>query len=398
MQLLCVIPVAGGHSNSGHSTIDGNGYVINLAKMEAIRVSSDQVDIQAGVRWGDVYELLDKLNSQQLIMGGMCPIVGVGGYTLGGGYSVLSRKYGLAIDNLMSMRMVTADGSKVVFINETTNSELFWALRGGGGGNFGVVTEFSFRTHTVAYQNYTLVEFSFEAGMKSREALNTVGQLNSHLPREMYLDMLITSNKELSIWCIYLGSYDEAQKHLDPLIDLASHIHSLNFASYYSLMSRVSAGRGMTMQTSELPMLIRGCILKNMDDATVDVLFSLDMPNQCVIAFMHLGGAIADIRPGDTAYVHRQGEFEVYSPCLYQDKEEEAQVFSFEDHFYTLLNSGGHCYGSYVNDMDEYLPQWQDVYYGDNYPKLLEVKEKWNPLGVSHFHFVQEIGSDYSPN
>ena len=389
----------GGHSNSGYSTINGtlnNGFVIHLAKLDAIAVSSDRVEVQAGVRWVDIYELLNRIDSQQLIVGGMCPLVGVAGYTLGGGYSVLSRQYGLASDNVVSMRMVTANGTEIVFINETVNSDLYWALRGGGGGNFGIVTKFTFRTHTASYQNYTLIQLSFESGDISREALVAVGLINSKLPQKMYLDILITSNNELSIWPVYFGKYIEAIQYLKPLLDLASSSNFINFTSYYTLVQIMANERGMMIPTSETPLLQRGCILEKLDYTTVDTLLSLDVPDHCKIVFTHLGGAISDVPSDNTSYVNRDGHFDYYSSCIYQTDKEKSSAYSFEDQLYTKLYNGGHCVGCYVNDIDRFLHNWQQMYYGDNYPLLYLIKEKWNPIGVGQFHFIQEIGSNYT--
>ena len=388
--------VLGGHSNSGYSTINDSGFVINLAKMNGISVDSDRIEVQGGALWGDVYELLNEVNSQQLVTGGMCPDVGVGGYTLGGGYSVLSRMYGLASDNVISMRMVTANGSKVVVANESMNSDLFWALRGSGGGNFGIVTNFTFSTHTVTYQNYVKGELKFEAGSKSLQALMVVEQVNAQIPYEMYLDILISSNKELTVSPIYLGSYDDALKYLKNLIDIASEAKFGNFTSYYTLLQ--TTDDNIFRSSSGSPILQRGCILNKMDNATATILFSLDFPDGCEIAFMHTGGAIADIHTNKSAFARRQGEFDYYARCQYQSKEEETAAYDFEDKLYKLMSSGGHCAGSYVNDMDKFLPHWQDMYYGGNYQQLLDVKMKWNPVGVGHFHFLQEIGSTYDPS
>ncbi len=365
--------------------------------MGAISVSSDRVEVQAGAKWVDIYKLLERLNSNQLITGGMCPSVGVAGFTLGGGYSILSRKYGLASDNLISVRMVTANGSKVLFINETVNPDLFWALRGSGGGNYGIVTQFTFKTHTVEYQNYTLGKFYFEAGTKSQQALINAGLINFQLPREIYLDILISNDKELSIWPVYLGTYKEADVYLKPLMDLATQTEFMNFTSYYTLVQEMAKERGLTAPTSGNPLLQSGCILAKLDYSTVDTLFSLDIPSHCQIAFMHIGGAIADIPSGDTAYVNRNGYFDYFCECWYQSKEEQAAAQVFEDKMYTQLHNGGHCSGCYVNDIDRFLPFWQEMYYGDNYQRLYTLKQQWNPVGVGHFHFIQEIGSTYNP-
>ena len=104
------------------------------------------------------------MDSETLIAGGECPTVGVGGYTLRGGFGPLSTTFGLAVDNVISMTMVTVDGGSAVVANAFTNSDLFWALRGGGGGNFGIVTDVTFRVHKAVHSNYMYLELTFEPG------------------------------------------------------------------------------------------------------------------------------------------------------------------------------------------------------------------------------------------
>lgn len=155
----CVVK-NGGHSRSGDSTIDDRGFVINLAKMNRVDVNGDTVVAQAGAKWSDIY---NKLDANQLIVGPVCPTVGVSGYTLGGGYSLLARTYGLGSDNVVSMTMAKADGSGLVVVNATTNPDLYWALKGGGGGNFGIVTEFTLRIHPARFSNYIFGKLLFDA-------------------------------------------------------------------------------------------------------------------------------------------------------------------------------------------------------------------------------------------
>ena len=138
-------PVAvksGGHCFAGYSTIDSKGFVISLQKMRKVTLDlqRETVTVQSGANWGDVYSSVD--NSGYVVVGGCVPAVGIGGYILGGGYSMLSRASGgLACDSAVSYTMVTADGKDVVTANEMVNQDLFWALRGGGGGNFGVLVD-----------------------------------------------------------------------------------------------------------------------------------------------------------------------------------------------------------------------------------------------------------------
>ena len=132
---------SGGHSFAGHSTT--RGMLIDLGPMRSVSVSGDLVTADAGATLGEVYEALDE--HALAIPGGTCPSVGVSGLTLGGGLGILGRTYGVTSDSLVSAEIVLADG-RVVECDEHHEEELFWALRGAGAGNFGVVTSLVFRS------------------------------------------------------------------------------------------------------------------------------------------------------------------------------------------------------------------------------------------------------------
>src|SRR5579863_6082133 len=139
------IPVAarcGGHSYAGWSST--SGLIIDVTRMAGVNVSSSSATVGAGTRLIDFYNGLAAHG--RAVPGGSCPTVGISGLTLGGGIGVVGRAYGLTCDNVTSMQVVTADGQTRT-ASAHTNSDLFWACRGGGGGNFGVVTSFTFTTH-----------------------------------------------------------------------------------------------------------------------------------------------------------------------------------------------------------------------------------------------------------
>ncbi|MEJ8640497.1 FAD-binding oxidoreductase [Streptomyces sp. MS1.HAVA.3] len=140
-----VVPRGGGHGYAGWSTCAG-GLVVDTGAMAEVSVEGDGVRIGAGARLADVHATL--AGRGRSVPTGLCPSVGIAGLTLGGGLGPASRAYGTTADQLSSARVVTPDG-RIREVSADRDPELFWALRGGGGGNFGVVTEFRFRTHPV---------------------------------------------------------------------------------------------------------------------------------------------------------------------------------------------------------------------------------------------------------
>jgi FAD/FMN-containing dehydrogenase len=139
-----VVPRCGGHSYAGYSTT--NGVVVDVSRMNRIRVHPRTATIGAGARLIDVYSALGAHGVT--IPAGSCPTVGISGLTLGGGASYAGRKFGLTCDNVLGLTIVTADGN-VLQCSPQKHADLYWACRGGGGGNFGIVTSFRFRTHPV---------------------------------------------------------------------------------------------------------------------------------------------------------------------------------------------------------------------------------------------------------
>jgi FAD/FMN-containing dehydrogenase len=149
-----VVPRGGSHGYAGYSTT--TGMVIDVSPMNSISLGVGTATIGAGARLVDVY---DQLTVQGVaIPAGSCESVGIAGLTMGGGIGIVDRAYGLTCDNLLTADVVLADGTFVT-CSSTHEADLFWALRGGGGGNFGIVTSFTFKTHTTS--DITLLEAYF---------------------------------------------------------------------------------------------------------------------------------------------------------------------------------------------------------------------------------------------
>ena len=386
-----IVIKSGGHCEAGYSTIGSEGFVIYLSEMNRVDIDNTStikvVHVEAGARWENVY---NKTYSSYIVVGGLCPTVGVSGYTLGGGNSVLARYHRLAIDNLISVTMVTANGSSVVVANSTVHPDLFWALRGGGGGNFGVVTKFTFQLHPT-HSNYVHGTLKFEGDGIAQflELLSTAVQL----PKEINLGFLIFPSK-IYLEPVYIGNFTDVIKILKPFAEIATSVSLKNYSSYDQVLSVI--GKHMPA-VSSLPEVLKACMLNEFSKDVARIFSEIELPESCRISFSHLGGAVRDCAANETAYPHRNASHDFYTQCLYSNSSELAQVSQFQENLLSSLVQGGHCAGGYVNDIDRQVSDWQHFYYGGNYDRLVEIKQKWNPIGLGTLHFLQEIGSDYQP-
>src|SRR5581483_9445005 len=149
-----IVARSGGHSYGGWSTT--TGVVVDLAHLAGVSAAAGRATVGPGARLGNVYQGLAAHGVA--VPAGTCPSVGIGGHALGGGFGLAARAWGLASDNLLSAQVVTADG-RILTASPASHADLFWACRGGGGGNFGIATRFVFRTHPVGAGSYFIASW-----------------------------------------------------------------------------------------------------------------------------------------------------------------------------------------------------------------------------------------------
>ena len=232
---------SGGHSYGGYSTTS-SGVVIDVSRMNFVQSHGGTALIGAGAQLIDIYA---KLNNRHLMIpGGSCPTVGIAGLTLGGGHGWSGRKYGLTSDNVKQLTIVTADG-KAHVCNAHQNADLFWASRGGGGGNFGVVTNFSFKTHPASNVSTFYVSWPWSDAARVFKAWQT---LAPHAPQNLGLSVLVMSTgspPSISASGQFFGSESALRALIRPLSNVGSaHVSItrrtwmgavLNYASCSSL-------------------------------------------------------------------------------------------------------------------------------------------------------------------
>ena len=174
-----VVARCGGHSYAGYSTTS-TGVVVDVSRMHDVHLRDGLATVGAGARLIDIYAPLAA--HHRTIPAGSCPTVGIAGHALGGGVGFAGRKFGLTCDNVVGLSLVTADG-KLLECSEHEHADLFWACRGGGGGNFGIVTSFEFRTHEVGDVAYYRVVWPWS---DDASAVRAWQQFAPHAPDALF--------------------------------------------------------------------------------------------------------------------------------------------------------------------------------------------------------------------
>lgn len=406
---ISLVPRSGGHSFAGYCT--GPGIVLDVSPMKDVAIGPDAKT----ARFGSGAKLLDVLTplaaQARAVPSGFCPTVGIAGVSLGGGIGRLSRMYGLTLDWLRAVELVTADG-KIVRADATTNPELFWAHRGGGGGNFGVVTALDFETAPIPPP---VVRYSYAWPWSARyRAFEAWQQWSNASPHGFQSDFTLSTGKPggaptVTAEGIYLGALTQAQPHLDELeagvgvkpterqidtTDYATAIKDVFCAGLTDEQCRLlnQGGKVNRYGTSIKSTFVTGI----WPSAAVDVITEwverrqndpvmMREPagsNLGKIWFDSVGGAVSAVSPEVTAYVHRNADF-----CgQYQSRWDPAAPPEVREANIEWLR-GFHAAmepwnsGAYVNYTDPDLVDWQQKYYGVNYRRLQSVKAQWDPHG-----------------
>ncbi|KAA6214698.1 FAD-binding oxidoreductase [Streptomyces albofaciens JCM 4342] len=402
-------PVAirnGGHSYAGWSS--GNGkLVIDVSALNTVGAPSGGITrIGAGAKLIEVYEGLGRHNVT--LPGGSCPSVGISGLTLGGGHGVASRAYGLTCDSLVGATVVTADG-KTVECDAERDSDLFWALRGAGNGNFGVVTELRFRTHPAPRSVMAYMTWPWS---KATAVLRSWQEWGPAQPGEiwssLHLDAHPGGTPSVAVAAFSLGSYGDLQNAVDKLADRAggpgpAKSVRLTPSSYLDAMESYAGCSSKSAEQCHLPgdvpgrsaagKLARETYAARSDffDRSLDaagmraLLGQIEAASRKGVAgnasLTALGGAINRVRPTDTAFVHRRSRF----LAQYLASWKAGGSGSAQSAWLTSVHGAMRRYASgaaYQNYTDAALTDWKKAYYGPAADRLTELKQRYDPNGL----------------
>ena len=404
---------SGGHSYGGYSSCPG--LVIDVSRLNSISVGgassasgNTAVTVGAGSKLIDVYA---GLAAQGLLLpGGSCPTVGIAGLALGGGIGVFSRAYGLTCDQTASVEMVTADGV-LRHCEPTQNEDLYWACRGGGGGNFGVVTSFGFSAHPIprAITLFTL-EWPWEA---ADNVLDAWIRWIPSTPDELWANCQLFASGTVGsglvkVTGVFVGSVSACTSALSPLTTAVAAGTTYRFVGpeNYLTATMIEAGcEGMPVAQcaapAESPFVAKSSYVGGpLPESSVTAILSAlsSLPSSLPgagggVVFDGYGGAINQVAASDTAFVHRNAVSCAQYSITYANTSPSQNEISAASTWLQDLHQAFEpvTQGSYQNYIDPTLADWQEAYYGSNLPRLRQVKRKHDPDNV--FHFAQSIPS-----
>ncbi len=383
----------GGHGVAGKAMCD-DGLVIDLSRMNGVLVDPQRrtAQVQGGATLGDLDHETQKFGLA--VPAGMVSTTGVAGLTLGGGVGHLQRRFGLTVDNLLAADVVTADGS-FVRASESDNPDLFWALRGGGG-NFGVVTSFEFKLHEVGPE--ILVARIVHPFDDAKEVIQFFRDFMDRAPREIGCVCGIgrlsprpqvpeEHHGRLAVALTAIDSRREATEENTPLQELASFGNPI--------LSTVTPTQHTAMQSASDNAFPKGSrnywkahYLSSLPDEAIDTLLENTgtLPGEHTsFNFETMGGAIRDVDQSATAFPHRNARFSfgIYGAWWDESRDSEGIAWARQLHKAMEPFATG---GAYVNALQGDTGDEFKVAYGDNFGRLQEIKQRYDPQGLFDAH------------
>ena len=381
-----VVAKSGGHSYGGYSTTPG--VVVDLSRLAAVRVTPGRAVVGAGARLGSIYAALG--SHGVAVPAGTCPSVGIGGHALGGGFGLASRAWGLASDNVVSVELVTADG-KVVVADRHRHADLYWACRGGGGGNFGIATRFVFRTHPVGEGSY------FVASWPWPEVEEVLARFLAWAPRQPdALGSLCRlaagpGGPSVQVFGQYLGPQAALEAALAGLRPTPAKL-TVGTEPWLDLVRRWAGCLGHTLPQCAAPgsQAFIGAsdyvdrIPTHAQLARFKAVVEDRGASSGALLVDAYGGAINRIPAHATAFVHRRQ----LASIQYFAAGAAGPARSWVDRSRAAL-AGAVSGEAYVNYIDPRLHDWQHAYYGANLARLRAIKKRHDPHHL--FRFAQSI-------
>jgi FAD/FMN-containing dehydrogenase len=370
---LLVAVKGGGHSLPGKSTCDG-GLMIDLSRLQSTRIDIDARTLR--VDGGALLGHIDNASHPHQLgtTTGIVSHTGAGGFTLGGGYGRTDRLMGLAVDNLLAATVVTADGN-VVRASAADDSELFWAIRGGGG-NFGIATEFVYKLHPfnpVVYGGTVLFELS-------EQVLNFYGELAAELPNEANVEPQIYvaegGARHVEFQVVYSGDHSEGARVVAAVTKLAKPLAvDLGPFEYKTMQT----GGDVFMGHGRQYYLKSGLLASITPDISKIIVDHVSRDNPPGAWFQHLGGVQTQVAPNAMAYSHRNALLNLGIMIISDDPATMDGEIAKARAFYSDIEP--YRIGFYTN-LNEDTDARTHSNFGGNYDRLVAAKNKYDPTNL----------------
>ena len=373
---LLVAVKCGGHSFSGKSTCDG-GMQIDLSRLRHVRVNpaTRTAYVAGGSHLGDMDH--ETMAHGLVTTAGTVSHTGVGGLTLGGGFGRVARRFGLALDNVKAVDIVTADGS-LRHASAEQNPDLHWAVRGGGG-NFGVVTSFEFQLHPM--QREIIGGEMVYPLAAARDVLKFYADFGRDAPDDLYLDLIMVAppanaDPVVLIHTCYSGPHERADKVLAPLQKfgnpVANTIRPMDYVAIQSAFDNADPRNGGDYLKSGFTREITDELI----DALVDG-FEPHPERTTQMFFQCAGGAIARVPDDATAFAHRYASHSVFTVVSWEPDVDRDPHVRYVRQYWNDVDP--YTRGFYTNEIaDEAQRIVNDNYFG-NFERLLQIKREYDP-------------------
>ncbi|MBN7771855.1 FAD-binding oxidoreductase [Clostridium aminobutyricum] len=387
----------GGHNYEGYS--NGNcTLVIDVSEMTGIDLDErkNRLYVQGGVTNKLLYEFV--ASKGYPFPGGTCPTVGVSGYAMGGGWGLSCRYFGLGCDSLEEIELVNYEGN-IIKANRNCNADLFWACRGAGGGNFGVIVSMTFKLPP-KIDNVTLIEIDYlQVSPEEQEVFLQTWQewLSDADPRITLISRIYNSVNDglaMLIRGFFYGIPDEAEQIVKPFLELAGAEYDFEYVTFLDAVTII----GSNYPDFEKFQSVSRFVLKDFNECEISALVKLigERPEGSVFAGLSmyaLGGRVSEIETDETAFFYRNAHFIIWLETTWEENRfKEANRCWIYDRFPALASV---TTGSYVNFPYNELPNYLEEYYGAHASTLKKVKAKYDPFNI--FTFPQGIWRKCQP-
>jgi FAD/FMN-containing dehydrogenase len=381
-----LVPRSGGHSYAGYSTTE-RGVVVDLRRLRGVRVSNGRATVGPATQLIDMYSRLAR--SGLLVPAGSCPTVGVAGLALGGGHGLSGRRFGLTCDNLLAATIVTADG-RARRVDADTNEELYWACRGGGGGNFGIVTSLTLQAHRTRRAAWFFVRFPWS---QASEALAAWQRFAPDAPAALTSVFSLgttggAAEPSATAAGQFYGPEARLRRLIGPLARVSGASVSTGTDSTMGLVGRWAGGGGRARFRAKsdyfdepLPPRARDLMIDWIERRQ-----RTPAQGSGALLLDSYGGAVNRLRPGATAFVHRDMLFSLQYLTYFDGGGQAANRWLGGVWRALRPYVSGQAYQNYI---DPQLDRWQRAYYGSNLERLRDIKGRVDP--DFRFRFRQAI-------